>query len=318
MKWKKTMKIKNLETSNDVFLAPLAGVSDVTFRTICKEFGVGLTVTEMISAKGLMYDNKNTSELLKKAEIEKPIAIQLFGSDPDIIAGEAKKIEDQFDMIDLNMGCPVPKIVKNGEGSALMLNEQLAYDIVKKLTDTVSIPVSVKFRKGFDDNNINAVNFAKKMEKAGASMVTVHGRTRQQFYSGTADWDIIRQVKENVQIPVVGNGDILTRQAAKDIREITKCDGIMLARGVLGNPWLIQEILEDRDILVTPVMRKEMALRHTKMLIEELGEERAMVEIRKHVIWYIKGMPNSARIRDQIGKITTLAELINVLDANIK
>lgn len=318
MKWKKTMKIKNLETSNDVFLAPLAGVSDVTFRTICKEFGVGLTVTEMISAKGLMYDNKNTSELLKKAEIEKPIAIQLFGSDPDIIASEAKKIEDQFDMIDLNMGCPVPKIVKNGEGSALMLNEQLAYDIVKKLTDTVSVPVSVKFRKGFDDNNINAVNFAKTMEKAGASMVTVHGRTRQQFYSGTADWDIIRQVKENVQIPVVGNGDILTRQAAKDIRENTKCDGIMLARGVLGNPWLIQEILEDRDILVTPVMRKEMALRHTKMLIEELGEERAMVEIRKHVIWYIKGMPNSARIRDQIGKITTLAELINVLDANIK
>lgn len=312
------MKIKNVVTENDVFLAPLAGVSDVTFRTICKEFGVGLTVTEMISAKGLMYDNKNTSELLKKADIEKPIAIQLFGSDPEIIANEAKKLENQFDMIDLNMGCPVPKIVKNGEGSALMLNEDLAYDIVKRLTDTVSIPVSVKFRKGFDDEHINAVSFAKRMESAGASMITVHGRTRQQFYSGKADWDIIRQVKENVSIPVIGNGDIMTRQDAKDIREITKCDGIMLARGVLGNPWLIEEILTDKDIEVTPMMRKEMALRHTKMLIAELGEERGMVEIRKHVIWYIKGMPNSAKIRDQIGKITTYADLVRVLDANIR
>lgn len=181
------LKIRDVELKNNLLLAPLAGVTDVTFRTICKEFGVGLTFTEMVSAKGLMYDSKNTNELLKKADIETPMGLQLFGSEPDIIASEAKKIEDKFDIIDINMGCPVPKIVRNGEGSALMLNEDLAYDIVKKLTDTVSVPVSVKFRKGFDDEHINAVEFAKRMESAGASMVTVHGRTRQQFYSGKAD-----------------------------------------------------------------------------------------------------------------------------------
>lgn len=308
------MKIKDVELKNDVLLAPLAGVTDVTFRTICKEFGVGLTFTEMVSAKGLMYDSKNTEKLLKKAPIEIPMGVQLFGSDPDIIAREAQKIEDKFDIIDINMGCPVPKIVKNGEGSSLMLNEDLAYDIVKKLTDTVSIPVSVKFRKGFDDEHINAVSFAKKMEKAGASMITVHGRTRMQYYSGKADWDIIRQVKENVSIPVIGNGDIMSREDAKRIKEETKCDGIMLARGVLGNPWLIEEILKDKDMLVTTEMRKEMALRHTKMLIEELEEERAMVEIRKHIIWYIKGMPNSAKIRDMIGKIKTYKDLEDILN----
>lgn len=309
------LKIKDIVLDNDLLLAPLAGVSDVTFRTICKEFGVALTYTEMVSAKGLMYDSKNTSELLKKSDIEKPIALQLFGSDPKIIATEAKKLENDFDIIDINMGCPVPKIVKNGEGSALMLNEDLAYDIVKELTDTLSIPVTVKFRKGFDDDHINAVSLAKKLEKAGASAITVHGRTRQQFYSGKADWDIIRQVKENVQIPVIGNGDIMTRNDAKNIKEITKCDGIMVARGVLGNPWLIEEILKDKDIEVTTKMKTDMALRHAKMLIAELGEERAMVEIRKHVIWYVKGIPNSAKIRDALGKIKTFNDLIEVLSA---
>lgn len=309
------LKIKDIVLDNDLLLAPLAGVSDVTFRTICKEFGVALTYTEMVSAKGLMYDSKNTSELLKKSDIEKPIALQLFGSDSKIIATEAKKLENDFDIIDINMGCPVPKIVKNGEGSALMLNEDLAYDIVKELADTLSIPVTVKFRKGFDDDHINAVSLAKRLEKAGASAITVHGRTRQQFYSGKADWDIIRQVKENVQIPVIGNGDIMTRNDAKNIKEITKCDGIMVARGVLGNPWLIEEILKDKDIEVNTKMRTDMALRHAKMLIAELGEERAMVEIRKHVIWYVKGIPNSAKIRDALGKIKTFNDLIEVLSA---
>lgn len=303
------LKIKDLKLANNLILAPLAGVTDVTFRTICKEFGVALTFTEMISAKGLMYDNKNTCELLKTSEIEKPVGVQLFGSDKDIMASEAVKIQDKFNIIDINMGCPVPKIVKNGEGSALMLDMKLASQIIDKVATSVNIPVSVKFRKGFNDKNINAVDFAKMAEDSGASMITIHGRTREEFYRGKADWNIIREVKSNVSIPVVGNGDVYTREDYKRIIEETGCDAVMIARGTLGNPWLIEEILKDIDIEVTNQMKKEMALKHTKMLIEELGEERAMIEIRKHVIWYMKNMPNSAKLRESISRVNTYEEL---------
>ncbi len=307
------MKIGNIELENNIFLAPLAGVTDLSFRRICKEMGAGLTFTEMISAKGLMYDNKNTSTLLKVNDIERPVAVQLFGSDPMIMATEAKKLQDKFDIIDINMGCPVPKIVKNGEGSALMQNIELARLIIKNVVDAVDIPVTVKFRKGFDDNSVNAVEFAKMAEEAGASMITVHGRTRSQYYSGKADWDIIKDVKEAVSIPVIGNGDIFTREDAKRMLEYTGCDGVMLARGVLGNPWLIKEIVEDIDIDVTAKMRCDMALRQTKMLIEEKGEKRGLIEIRKHVIWYIKNIKNSSKIRDKIGHVTTYEDLCNEL-----
>ena len=262
------MKIGNLELENNVFLAPMAGVTDLPFRILCKEMGCGLVYSEMVSAKGILYDNKNTTELLEIDSKERPVAVQLFGSDPEILGAMAKKIEPySIDIIDVNMGCPAPKIVKNGEGSCLMKTPELVGEIVKSLVESQKKPVTIKFRKGFDDEHINAVEIAKIAEANGAAAVAVHGRTREQYYSGKADWDIIKQVKAAVNIPVIGNGDVFTPQDAKNLLEYTGCDAIMVGRGAQGNPWIFQRILhylKTGELLPEPTAeeRVEKALRH--------------------------------------------------------
>jgi len=283
------MKIGNLELENNVFLAPMAGVTDLPFRILCKEMGCGLVYSEMVSAKGILYDNKNTTELLEIDPKERPVAVQLFGSDPEILGAMAKKIEQYpIDIIDVNMGCPAPKIVKNGEGSCLMKTPELVGKIVKSLVESQSKPVTIKFRKGFDDDHVNAVEIAKIAEANGASAVAVHGRTREQYYSGKADWDIIKQVKAAVNIPVIGNGDVFTPQDAKNLLEHTGCDAIMVGRGAQGNPWIFKRILHylQTGVLLpepTAEERVEKALRHAQMLIDYKGEYIGVREMRS--IW---------------------------------
>ena len=263
-----TLKIGNVELENNVILAPMAGVTDMPYRILCREQGAGLVCMEMVSAKAILYKNKNTQELLKVDERERPVSLQLFGSDPDIVADIAASLEDgPYDIFDINMGCPVPKIVKNGEGSALMRNPKLVEEILTKLVKAVKKPVTVKFRKGFNDTCINAVEIAKIAESAGVAAVAVHGRTREQYYSGKADWNIIREVKKAVKIPVIGNGDVFTPQDAKRLVEETGCDGIMVARGAKGNPWIFKQIthyLETGELLPRPSVEelKAMILRH--------------------------------------------------------
>ncbi|MBP1926463.1 tRNA-dihydrouridine synthase B [Sedimentibacter acidaminivorans] len=315
------LKIGNIELKNNVVLAPMAGITDITFRTICKSFGIGLVYTEMISAKGLYYKDVKTEQLMKINENNRPISLQIFGSDAEIMAyvveNYINKRED-IDIIDINMGCPAPKIVKSGDGCALMKNPQLAGNIVKKIKKVSNKPISVKFRSGWDGNNINAVEFAKVLESNGADLLAVHGRTREQFYSGKADYSVIRQVKESVNIPVVGNGDIFIPQDAVDMIKQTNCNGVMIGRGILGNPWLIMNTIKllnnERNIYeVTPKDKIEMLVRHVKMLKEELNEKIAVLEMRKHAGWYIKGMKNSSEIRNKINKITRADELFEVL-----
>lgn len=309
------MKIGNVVLDNNVILAPMAGVSDLPFRLLCKEQGVGMTCTEMVSAKAISFHNKNTEALLETAPDERPVSLQLFGSDPDIISEMAAYIEDRpFDVLDINMGCPVPKVAGNGEGSALMRNPKLVEEIVSKTVRRIKKPVTVKIRKGFTEQEVNAVEIARIAEAAGASAVAVHGRTREQYYSGNADWDIIRQVKEAVKIPVIGNGDINSPQRAKQILEETGCDAVMIGRAAQGNPWLFKEIvtyLKTGELLPRPQRSevREMMLRHARMQIEYKGEYIGMREMRKHVSWYTAGYPNSAKLRGAINGVDTYEEL---------
>lgn len=307
------IKIGNVEINNNVFLAPMAGITDVPYRSICKEFGAGLTYSEMISAKGMHYNDEKTKLLMKKAENETPFAVQIFGSDADILAKVAEEISDSADIIDMNMGCPAPKVVKNGDGSKLMLSPDLIDEITKKVVEKAKVPVTIKIRKGWDKEHVNAVQIAKIAEKNGISAITVHGRTREEFYSGKADWDIIKEVKDSVSIPVIGNGDITGIEAANEIFEKTNCDAIMIGRASLGNPWIFEEIISGQKVNKTCEDVKKMIEKHLKMLIKEKGEYTAIREMRKHIAWYIKGFANAAEIRKRVNEIDELEELKNMI-----
>ena len=318
------LRIGNTVLENNVILAPMAGVTDLPFRVLCREQGAGCVVTEMVSAKAVLYNNRNTRELLQIDPDERPAAVQLFGSEPDIMAEIAARLEEgPYDYIDVNMGCPVPKIVNNGEGSALMKNPERAKEVLTAMVRAVKKPVTVKFRKGFNDLSVNAVEFAKMAESCGVAAVAVHGRTREQYYSGKADWDIIRQVKEAVRIPVIGNGDIFTPEDAGRMLKETGCDGIMVARGAKGNPWLfgrINHYLDTGEVLPGPSMAeiKAMILRHGRMLVQFKGEGGAMREMRGHMAWYTKGMPHSATLRNEINQVETLEGFVELLDRKIQ
>ena len=310
------LKIGNVELDNNLVLAPMAGVTDMSFRQLCREQGCGLLVTEMVSAKAILYKNRNTKDLMAIGEGERPVSLQLFGSDPEIVSDIAHQVEDgPYDIIDLNMGCPVPKIVGNGEGSALMKNPKLVEELLSALVRKVHKPVTVKFRKGFDDDHVNAVEIAKIAESCGVAAVAVHGRTREQYYSGKADWDIIRQVKEAVKIPVIGNGDIFEPQDAKRMLEETGCDGVMVGRAAQGNPWIFREILEYLETGKEAQKpdneeKKALILRHAALQQEYKGEYTAVREMRKHLAWYTVGMPHSAHFRGFINSMETMEELL--------
>lgn len=313
------MKIDNIILENPVFLAPMAGITDLPFRLICKEMGCGMVYTEMISSRGLYYGDKKTEKLLKIHPDEKPVALQIFGSDPDVMAKAAYMLNDRENaVLDINMGCPTPKIVKNKDGCALMRDIDLAGKIVKAVVKESIKPVTVKIRKGWDENNVNAVEFAKVMEQGGAKAITVHGRTREQFYSGKADWDIIKKVKEAVTVPVIGNGDIFTVEDGMKLLNEIKCDGIMVGRGSLGNPWLFKRLvhyIKTGDLLPepTPEEKINMALKHLDSAIRHKGERVGIIEMRKHIAWYVKGLKNSASLRDRINKINHKSDLEKVL-----
>lgn len=313
--------MKTIDFKNRIALGPMAGVTDLPFRLLCKEMGCDLMTTEMISAKGLMYNNHKTEILLLTDEVEHPIGVQLFGSDPDIMAGEAEKIarDMDFDFIDINMGCPVPKIVGNGEGSALMKNPALAADIVRAMTSRIDIPVTVKIRAGFDSDNINAPEMAKALEEAGAVAIAVHARTREQFYSGTADWSIIKAVKESVSIPVIGNGDITSAEDVKRMKEETGCDSVMVARAAKGNPWIFREIkagLAGEEIPPRPTLEEIRAMmkRHIELMVKLKGEYIGVREMRKHIAWYTEGIKNSARLRRLVCAATHTEELLQLVE----
>ncbi|WP_077368899.1 tRNA dihydrouridine synthase DusB [Anaerosalibacter sp. Marseille-P3206] len=314
------MKIGEIKLKNNVFLAPMAGVTDVSFRIICKEMGVGLLYTEMISSKGLFYNDKKTEELTLIDRRERPIAMQIFGSDPCIMAKiveEKLNNREDIDIIDINMGCPAPKIVKNGDGSALLKDPSLVGKIVHEVVKVSKKPITVKIRKGWDSSSINAVDIAKIVEKEGASAITVHGRTRDMFYSGEADWDIIGEVKSNVKIPVIGNGDIFTPEDGIRMLKHTKCDGIMVGRGSRGNPWLIKNIIElinGKDVVYPSYEDKiKKAIEHLELLCQFKDERIAVREMRKHIAWYIKGIKDSARIKNQVNTIETVYDMKKLL-----
>lgn len=310
-----SLKIGNVTLENNLILAPMAGVTDLPFRLLCKEQGAGLICTEMISAKAIYFKNKNTETLMEIDERERPVSLQLFGSDPDLMAEIARQIEPRnFDILDINMGCPVPKVVNNGEGSALMKNPRLVHEIVSKVSNAIEKPLTIKIRKGFAEDCVNAVEIAKIAENAGAAAVAVHGRTREQYYAGNADWDIIRKVKEAVSIPVIGNGDVDSPQKAEALVRETGCDGIMIGRAVQGNPWLFSQILHYQktgELLPKPGMEevKEMILRHAKMQLEYKGNYTGMREMRKHVAWYTTGMPHSASVRRMVNEVESYEQL---------
>ena len=318
MKW----KIGNVEIKNQVVLAPMAGISNTAYRQIIKEMGAGLIFAEMVSDKALVYGSEKTFDLLKMSDMERPIAQQIFGSDVDSFVKAAKLVEDKMhpDIIDINMGCPVPKVaIKSQAGSALLKNPDKIKEIVSAVVNAVSVPVTVKIRSGWDANSVNAVEVAKVIEEAGASAITVHGRTRAQGYSGNADWNIIKQVKEMVSIPVIGNGDVTSAEKAKEMLDFTGCDAVMIGRGVLGNPWLIKECvsyLESGIIPPKPSAREkiEMLKRHYQLLVDSTSEKQAILEIRTHALWYIKGMPKSAYIKNEICKTKNSEDLFKILN----
>ncbi len=314
------LTIGNVELRNNVILAPMAGVTDLPFRVLCKEQGAGLLCMEMVSAKAIYYGSKNTEELMKISPTEMPVSLQLFGSDADIMADMAKKIEEKpFAILDINMGCPVPKVVNNGEGSALMKNPKLAEEIITKMVKAVKKPVTVKIRKGFDEARLNAVEIAKIAEASGAAAVAVHGRTREQYYAGKADWDCIRAVKEAVKIPVIGNGDVTDALSAERLLKETGCDGVMVGRAAQGNPFIFREITEYLETGVippkpTPAQVRTTIERHARMQMEEKGEYTGVREMRKHLSWYTAGYPNSAKYRQMINGMETMEELLHSLD----
>lgn len=315
------LRIGNVTLENNLILAPMAGVTDLPFRLLCREQGAGLLCMEMVSAKAILYRNKNTEGLLEIHPDEPPVSLQLFGSDPDIISEMAKRIEERdFAILDINMGCPVPKVVNNGEGSALMKNPALVEQIVGKTVKAIKKPVTVKIRKGFDDGHVNAVEIAKAAESAGASAVAVHGRTREQYYAGEADWDIIAQVKAAVKIPVIGNGDVTDGESAKRLLEQTGCDGIMIGRAARGNPWIFREIaafLEtgEKPERLSEEEVREVILRHAALQLQIKGEYIGIREMRKHLSWYTAGYPNSSRLRAKINEMETMEELTASVDS---
>ena len=314
------LRIGNVTLENNLILAPMAGVTDLPFRLLCREHGAGLACMEMVSAKAIFYGNKNTEMLLRIEERERPVSLQLFGSNPDIISEMAKRIEERpFDLLDINMGCPVPKVVNNGEGSALMKDPKLVREIVTKTVRAIRKPVTVKIRKGFDEDHVNAVEIARIAEDSGAAAIAVHGRTREQYYAGKADWDIIRRVKEAVSIPVIGNGDITCARDAERMKEETGCDGFMIGRGAQGNPWIFHEILQQQKTGQRPERPSldevlDMVLRHADMLVAEKGEYTGMREMRKHAGWYLSGYPHAARMRGQLNEVETLEQLKEKLE----
>lgn len=310
------LQIGNVSLDNNVILAPMAGVSDLPFRLLCRELGAGLVCMEMVSAKAILYNNKNTDSLMEIHPQEVPVSLQLFGSDPDIISEQAKRIEERpFSILDINMGCPVPKVVNNGEGSALLKNPKLVEEILTKLVKAVSKPVTVKIRKGFNEKTVNAVEIAKIAEGCGVAAVAVHGRTREQYYSGRADWDIIAKVKDAVKIPVIGNGDVVSGETALEMLKQTGCDGVMIGRAAQGNPWIFRDVvsfLEKGTVPPAPTNqeKRELILRHAKLQLEYKGEYTGVREMRKHLAWYTVGMPHSAKFRQTINAMESMEELV--------
>ena len=308
------LKIGNVELKNNVFLAPMAGITDLAHRRICKRMGAGLVYTEMVSAKGLYYKDEKTRLLMASHEDEKPVAIQIFGSDPDIMAEVAVKVSEEADIIDINMGCPAPKVVKNDDGSKLMLKPALIDDITRKVVAASKVPVTIKIRKGWDNDHVNAVEIAQIAEKNGVAAIAVHGRTRDQFYTGKADLDIIKAVKENVKIPVIGNGDIVDVASARHMFEYTGCDAIMVGRASIGNPWIFKGILSGEDYKPSREELVDVIKEHYKLLIELKGEYVAVREMRKHVSYYIKGLPMATEIRRRMNEIDNKDEAIEMIE----
>ena len=314
------MKIGNVEINSLFALAPLAGVTDMAFRRVCKSFGAGYCESEMVSAKALSFNDKKSFELMRIASDERPCSVQIFGDEPELMANAAKlAVKSGADIVDINMGCPAPKIVNNGSGCALMKNPELCGRIVFSVKSAVNIPVTVKIRKGFDDENITAVEVARICEKNGADAVIVHGRTRQQYYSGHCDLEIIKAVKENVRIPVIGNGDVRDIKSAEKMFEFTGCDGIMIARAALGNPWIFRILNEyfDKGIIINPPEPKEkmeIMAKHIELVCKYKGEKLGMLQSRKQISWYLKGFRKAAGFRNEAGYVSTLSDMYALIE----